>query len=150
MQVYVSHVSGFVGKAVAAALVQDEPSDLKVVGSVHPEDAVPKGVAETAFVRATCAARRRWAIALRRMATRNTRLPATQVGSAGVIDLALTSNVVILDLYGMHDESATIIAGTLRGGRAVLRNPFALACSLGHSAPFSSQHCARRQRWTVS
>lgn len=52
MQVYVSHVTGYPGRAVAAALRgEDGIEDAKITGSVLPEEAVPAGVAETALVR---------------------------------------------------------------------------------------------------
>lgn len=34
-----------------------------------------------------------------------------QIGTEGTLDLALAANVIILDLYRQHDESAAIIAG---------------------------------------
>jgi len=52
MQVYVTHVSGYPGRAVAAALQgEDGIDDIKLTGSVFPEEMIPTGVAETALVR---------------------------------------------------------------------------------------------------
>ncbi len=51
MQVYVSHVSGYPGRVIAAALQgEDGVEDARVTGSVLPGEAVPKGVHETALV----------------------------------------------------------------------------------------------------
>jgi hypothetical protein len=51
MQVYVSHISGYPGRAVALALQDDDGIDeVKLVGSVFPDEAVPAGCVESALV----------------------------------------------------------------------------------------------------